>query len=77
LAAIVEASVAAAAGIVSSHPFVDGNKRAGLLTLRALLNLNSVNFRSAAGEIADAMVRLAAGEWSEEVFGKWVLRNSK
>ena len=73
---IVEAVVAVASGLVSSRPFVDGNKRTALLVIRALLNLNDVNFSPPHKEVADAMVKLASGEWSEDAFKDWVMRNS-
>ena len=73
---IVEAVVAVSSGLVSSHPFVDGNKRTALLVIRALLNLNEVNFSPPHKEVADAMVKLASGEWSEDAFKDWVMRNS-
>jgi len=62
LESTVDAAVAVAHGIVSSHPFVDGNKRTALTVIRALLNLNEIE--------------LASGEWSEEVFTEWVLKHS-
>jgi death-on-curing protein len=76
LQSIVDAAVAVASGIVSSHPFVDGNKRTALLVIRALLNLNEVDFSPPHKEVADAIVKLASGEWIEDVFKDWVMRNS-
>jgi death-on-curing protein len=72
----VDATAVVASGIVSSHPFVDGNKRTALLVVRSLLNLNDVEFSPPKQEIPDAMVKLASDEWSEEMFKDWVLRNS-
>lgn len=74
--AILSAAVAVASGIVSPHPFVDGNKRTALLVIRSLLNLNGVDFSPPHKEVADAMVKLASGEWSEDTFKDWVQRNS-
>jgi len=76
LESLVDATVAVGSGIVSSHPFVDANKRTALLVVRALPNLNDVEFSPPSGEEADAMVNLASGEWSEDVFKDWVLQNS-
>jgi death-on-curing protein len=76
LEAFVDAAVAVAAGIVSSHPFVDGNKRTGLQLLRSLLHINGVEFTPPVGEEADAMVNLADGKWDEAAFQRWVLENS-
>jgi death on curing protein len=72
----VDATVAVASGIVSSRPFVDGNKRTALTVVRALLNLDAIEFAPPRGEVADAMVKLASGEWSEEAFRRWVLKHS-
>jgi death-on-curing protein len=72
----VDATVAVASGIVSSPPFVDGNKRTALTVIRFLLKLNDIEFSPPRGEVADAMVKLASGEWSEELFKGWVLKRS-
>jgi death on curing protein len=72
----VDATVAVASGIVSSHPFVDGNKRTALTIIRSLLRLNNIEFAPPRGEVPDAMVKLASGDWSEEVFRGWVLKHS-
>lgn len=68
---LVDAAVAVTHGIVTSHPFVDGNKRTALQVIRSLLKLNGVNFDPPTGEVADAMVNLASGTWSETVFRNW------
>jgi death-on-curing protein len=76
LESTVDSAVAVASGIVSSHLFVDGNKRTALTVIRALLNLNDVVFAPPRNEVAGAMVKLAAGEWTEEAFRDWVVRHS-
>jgi death-on-curing protein len=68
----VDAAVAVAHGIVTSHPFVDGNKRTAFQVIRSLLRLNGVSFAPPIGEEADAMVSLASGTWTEAVFLRWV-----
>jgi death-on-curing protein len=73
---IVDAAVAVASGIVFSHPFVDGNKRTALMVVRSLLNLNGIEFAPPREETADAMVKLASGEWSEGDFKDWVAKHS-
>lgn len=69
---LVEAAVAVAHGIVTSHPFVDGNKRTAFQVIRSLLRLNGVIFDPPIGEEADAMVNLASSVWTEAVFRDWV-----
>jgi prophage maintenance system killer protein len=41
-----------------------------------LTNLNDVDFSPPVGEEADAMVKLASGEWSEEALKDWVAKHS-
>jgi len=43
--------------IVSNHPFVDGNKRAGVLSALVFLDINGVTI----GEASDALYELAMG----------------
>lgn len=76
LAAYSEPDAAALAaayafGIARNHPFVDGNKRTAWVMARLFLALNG---RSLAFEQVDAvvtMLRLAAGELSEDELGDW------
>ena len=72
--AIVDATVAVAAGIISAHPFIDGNKRTGLLVLRQLIRLNNFSFNPPKDDASDAVLKLASGEWSEGEFKAWVVR---
>jgi len=71
------ASLAAAYafGIARNHPFVDGNKRAALLSLVTFLGLNGIDFVADEAE-AVVMVRdLAAGEVGEEGLARWIRDN--
>ncbi|SDH44706.1 type II toxin-antitoxin system death-on-curing family toxin [Nonomuraea jiangxiensis] len=52
--------------IVTNHPFVDGNKRAGWLTTYVLLAKNGVELDPADDDVAyDLVVAVAAGKVSE------------
>lgn len=68
------ASLAAAYafGIARNHPFVDGNKRAALLSLVTFLGLNGVEFVAPEAEAAAAIIGLAAGEIEEEGLARWI-----
>jgi len=62
-------------GLVKNHPFYDGNKRIAFMI--AILFLE-VNGRRVIMEEADAVVQtlaLAAGEWSEEAYARWLAAN--
>jgi death-on-curing protein len=47
--------------LVGNHPFVDGNKRAGLAAAIAFLGLNGLWLESDPDELADFVIRVAAG----------------
>jgi death-on-curing protein len=53
------------AGIVSNHPFVDGNKRTGFVLGVMFLELNGCRFAASEEDAARAVIALAAGEMDE------------
>lgn len=65
------------AGIVRNHPFVDGNKRTGLLCLQAFLALNGYRFRPAQEDEAEIILGLAAGEVEEAGLARWIAANAE
>jgi death on curing protein len=63
------------AGVVKNHPFVDGNKRTGVLSAVVFLGLNGIEFAFDEAIIVTMVYGLAAGEISEEQLAGW-LRDS-
>ena len=59
-------------GIVRNHPFVDGNKRAGLLSPRVFLTLNGYRFEPDEAVTVEMIRGLAAGEVEESALIKWI-----
>lgn len=68
-------AAAYAYGIAKNPPFVDGNKRASLLSLITFLGLNGVDFVVAEAEAAAAILGLAAGDIEEEGLTRWIRDN--
>ena len=64
-----------ALGIVRNHPFVDGNKRTGYVMLEAFLELNGARFPVADADAVIAMLKLAAGDMTDDEFIAWVRAN--
>ncbi len=62
---IFDLAAAYCAGIVKNHPFIDGNKRAGLLSVRAFLLRNGTLFEAKESDEVTSMMALAAGEIDE------------
>jgi death-on-curing protein len=63
-------------GIVKNHAFVDGNKRASLLAIRAFLFTNGVRFEPPEVEAVTMIEGLAAGSVDEEALTAWIADNS-
>ncbi len=76
-AGIFRLAAATCAGIVRNHPFVDGNKRTGLLCLQAFLALNGYRFRPAQEDEVEIILGLAAGEVDETGLARWIAANAE
>ena len=70
-----ELAASYAFGIARNHPFVDGNKRAALLSIITFLGLNGVDFLVDEAEFAAAILALAAGEIDEAGLTRWIRDN--
>ena len=71
-------AAAYAFGIVSNHPFVDGNKRTGLVVAFAFLDLNNVDINANEEEeqVYQVFMDLAAGRMKEGELTGWFERNT-
>lgn len=52
--------------IVSNHPFIDGNKRVGLLAALLFLHINGVVVDHSSPDLYDLTIAVAAGQLSKE-----------
>lgn len=68
-------AAAYAFGIARNHPFVDGNKRAALLSIVTFLGLNGIDFIADNAEAVVIIQGLAAGEIAEEGLARWIRDN--
>ncbi|MGD9783370.1 MAG: type II toxin-antitoxin system death-on-curing family toxin [Hyphomicrobiaceae bacterium] len=68
-------AAAYAFGIAKNHPFVDGNKRAALLSLVTFLGLNGIDFAAPEAEAVVMILGLAAGDIAEEGLTRWITDN--
>ena len=48
--------------IASNHPFVDGNKRAGILAALVFLDLNGISIESPSDDLYELTMRVAQGD---------------
>jgi death-on-curing protein len=47
--------------LVKNHPFVDGNRRIGLMAAFAFLGLNGLSLRAPSNELTDLVLGVASG----------------
>jgi death-on-curing protein len=73
---VAELAAVYAIGIVRNHPFVDGNKRTGFAALFMFLALNGAEFDPTEVDATLAILRLAAGDISDDEFIAWVRTNA-
>ncbi len=59
-------------GIIRNHPFVDGNKRAALVSTELFLALNGFDLVVGDVECVLTIISLAAGELDEAAFASWL-----
>jgi death on curing protein len=65
-------AAAYAFGIARNHPFVDGNKRAALVTAFTFLELNGYDVKASEAEAVLVFLDLAAGRTSQKELAKWL-----
>jgi death-on-curing protein len=71
-ASLFRLAAAYCVGVVKNHPFVDGNKRTGILSAVVFLSLNGIAVEFDEAEIVAMIYGLAAGEKSEEEIAAWL-----
>ncbi len=73
---LFDLAAAYCAGIVRNHPFIDGNKRTGLLAAVAFLDRNGYRLAPDEAEIVVVIIGLAAGEADDTVLARWLADNA-
>ena len=63
---LLEKAVRLGYGLVSNHPFVDGNKRIGILVMLTFLELNGIALEFKDNEIVDMALGVASGLYKYE-----------
>ena len=59
-------------GLVTNHPYCDGNKRIGFLALVTFLGINGRDFHATDSEVVTEILKLAGGQRSEKQFANWI-----
>ena len=77
LPALARLAAAYAFGLVENHPFVDGNKRTGLVVSFTFLKLNGRKITASEEDAYRTFLALASGALSEEALADWMAENSQ
>ncbi|MEX2530902.1 MAG: type II toxin-antitoxin system death-on-curing family toxin [Gemmatimonadota bacterium] len=59
-------------GLIKNHPFLDGNKRAGLVAMNMFLILNGQELEAPEPAVVEAIIRVADGSLHEEGLAAWI-----
>jgi death-on-curing protein len=70
-------AAAYAFGVIKNHPFIDGNKRTGLVVAYAFLNINKVEMTATEEEATIVMLGVADSSVDEKTLAAWFQANSK
>ncbi|HEX6137672.1 MAG TPA: type II toxin-antitoxin system death-on-curing family toxin [Casimicrobiaceae bacterium] len=65
------------AGLVSNHPFVDGNKRAAFLSVGLFLALNRYRLDATQADATLSILAVAAGQLDEAAFAAWIRAHTR
>ena len=63
--------------IISSHPFVDGNKRVGFEAMRLMLRLNGYDVQAPLEAKFSFVVEIAKGKLTEQGIADWLKQHSR
>ena len=65
-------AAALAFGVITNHPFIDGNKRTGYVAARLFLMLNGSDLRATADDKYLTIYTVAAGAMAEIELADWI-----
>lgn len=69
-------AAAYAFGLTRDHPYRDGNKRTAFVAMVTFLGLNGWDFDAPETDVVTEIVRLAAGQVSEDQLAAWIRTHS-
>jgi len=66
-----------ASGIIQNHPFLDGNKRTGLIAAYMFLDLNGMPLQADEVSATTMTFSLASSEIDEDDYTAWLAQNAR
>lgn len=59
-------------GLITNHPFIDGNKRIGTHAMLVLLAINGLELEYNDEDLIEVILQVAAGELSDVLLHQWI-----
>ncbi|WP_297421779.1 type II toxin-antitoxin system death-on-curing family toxin [Clostridium sp.] len=59
--------------IIKNHPFLDGNKRIGILAMMVFLDINGIELVCSDEDIIDIGLGVASGKYDSEYIKEWII----
>lgn len=63
--------------LINNHPFIDGNKRIGILVMLTVLEINGIAVEVSDDELIKLGLGVAQGKISSKEITEWIIKNSK
>ena len=70
---IVDKAVRLGYGLITNHPFIDGNKRIGTHALLVTLDINGIELQYRDEDLIQLILKIASGKADDRVLRTWVL----
>ena len=64
-------------GLISNHPFLDGNKRTGAHAMLVVLAMNGIELSYTQKELYEIILQVASGDASYETLLSWILDHER
>lgn len=58
--------------IINNHPFLDGNKRIGILVMMVFLEVNNIKLQCSDEDIIDLGIGIAENRYNSEHIEEWI-----
>lgn len=62
--------------IISNHPFIDGNKRIGILAMLVFMDVNQLEVNCSNQDIIELGLGVASGKYNTDFIKDWIIAHS-
>jgi death-on-curing protein len=73
---VIEKAAALGESLIINHPFIDGNKRTGMLGITSLLLAYNIRLNADPDAVYDFIIKISTGELKFEQIVEWLKANT-